>query len=294
MVAILFRPFEPVTWLVLAFAAWLAGLGGAGGGTGSTVSNSVDMDGIGRGMVPWGSRSVDHLFDRIWALPFIALAVLLVIAFAVLLLWVSSRAKMVWLESVVIGRPAIVEPWSRLGKLGDSLFLWRLGFALVVIVAGVVLAGAVLGPAALLHGNDVLDGLSFAAIFVGVLAATTLAAAVAVVALFLDAFVVPIMYRFELSATEAWRALLPWLRSMPGPFVLFVLFSLLLAILFGVLYTVVVLMTCCIAALPYVGTLLLLPFWATWRLFSVEFLAQFDPGFDLFEQHAVTVADEEA
>ena len=32
-VAILFRPFEPVTWLVLAFAAWLAGLG-SGGGTG--------------------------------------------------------------------------------------------------------------------------------------------------------------------------------------------------------------------------------------------------------------------
>jgi len=34
--------------------------------------------------------------------------------------------------------------------------------------------------------------------------------------------------------------------------------------------------------LPYVGTVILLPFYVTYRLFSVEFLAQFDPGFDLF------------
>ena len=292
MVGILFRPLEPVTWLVLAFAAWLAGLG-SGGGTGSTVSNSIDMDGLSRGWLPGSGRSFDHLFDRLWALPFVALAVLLVIAFVVALLWVSSRAKLVWLESVVLGRPAIVEPWTRLGKLGDSLFLWRLGFALVVIVIGLVLAAVIIGPAALLHDSDVLDGLSFAAIILGVLAATVLGAAAAVVALLLDAFVVPIMYRFQLTATEAWKAFLPWLRSMPGPFVLFALFSLLLAIVFGVIYTVVVLLTCCIAALPYVGTLLLLPFWATWRLFTVEFLAQLDPGFDLFERHAVVVASEE-
>ncbi len=292
MVAILFRPFEPVTWLVLAFAAWLAGLGG-GGGTGSTVSNSVDMDGLSRGWLPGAGRSLDHLFDRLWALPFVALAVLVVIAIAVAILWVSSRAKLVWLESAVLGRPAIVEPWGRLGRLGDSLFLWRLGFTIAVIAVAVVLAGLIIGPAALLHDSHVLDGLSFAAIFLGVLFATVLAAAAAVVALLLDAFVVPIMYRFQLTATEAWKALLPWLRSMPGPFILFALFSLLLAVLFGILYGVVVLLTCCLAALPYVGTLLLLPFWLTWRLFTVEFLAQFDPGFDLFERHAVVVAPDE-
>ncbi len=41
-------------------------------------------------------------------------------------------------------------------------------------------------------------------------------------------------------------------------------------------------LTCCIVALPYVGTVILLPLYVTYRLFSVEFLAQFDPGFDLF------------
>jgi len=292
MVAILFRPFEPVTWLVLAFAAWLAGLGG-GGGTGSTVGNSVDMDGLGRGWIPGGGGSWGHLFDRLWALPFLALAVLVLIAIAVAILWVSSRAKLVWLESAVLGRAAIVEPWTRLGRLGDSLFLWRLGFTIVVIVVAVILAGVIIGPAALLHDSHVLDGLSFAAIFLGVLFACVLAASAAVIALLLDAFVVPIMYRFQLTTTEAWKALLPWLRSMPGPFVLFALFTLMLAVLFGVLYTVVILLTCCLAALPYVGTLLLLPFWLTWRLFTLEFLAQLDPGFDLFERHAVVVASDE-
>ncbi len=42
------------------------------------------------------------------------------------------------------------------------------------------------------------------------------------------------------------------------------------------------LLTCCIVAFPYVGTVILLPILVTYRLFSVEFLAQFDPGFDLF------------
>mgnify|MGYP002064602050 CR=1 FL=1 len=37
----------------------------------------------------------------------------------------------------------------------------------------------------------------------------------------------------------------------------------LLAVVFGMIYTVVILLTCCLAALPYVGTLLLLPFWVS-------------------------------
>jgi len=37
-----------------------------------------------------------------------------------------------------------------------------------------------------------------------------------------------------------------------------------------------------VVALPYVGTVIMLPIWVTYRLFSVEFLAQFDPGFDVF------------
>jgi hypothetical protein len=41
-------------------------------------------------------------------------------------------------------------------------------------------------------------------------------------------------------------------------------------------------LTCCIVGLPYVGTVILLPLYVTYRIFSLEFLAQFDPEFDVF------------
>jgi len=47
-----------------------------------------------------------------------------------------------------------------------------------------------------------------------------------------------------------------------------------------------VLATCCIGllvlAIPFVGTLVLLPFIVTYRYLSLEFLAQFDPSLDVF------------
>jgi hypothetical protein len=64
--------------------------------------------------------------------------------------------------------------------------------------------------------------------------------------------------------------------------VLYGLFVLMLAVVFAMFFSVFCLMTCCIAALPYVGTVLLLPVWVAYRLLSLEFLAQFHPSFNLF------------
>jgi len=104
----------------------------------------------------------------------------------------------------------------------------------------------------------------------------------AFVALLLEGFVIPIMYKFDLKATEAWRYFLPWLKSRPLPFLLYGLFVLALGFVAVVFFGLICVLTCCVVALPYVGTVILLPIWVTYRLFSVEFLAQFDPGFDLF------------
>ena len=57
---------------------------------------------------------------------------------------------------------------------------------------------------------------------------------------------------------------------------------LLLYILFAIVFAIACLLTCCVLALPYIGTVLLLPIIVTYRILSLEFLAQFDPGFDLF------------
>jgi len=116
----------------------------------------------------------------------------------------------------------------------------------------------------------------------GVLVMICLGLVAAFVALMLEGFVIPIMYKFDLKATEAWRYFLPWIKSRPLSFLLYGLFVFVLGFLVVVLFGLMCVVTCCVVALPYVGTVILLPIWVTYRLFSVEFLAQFDPGFDLF------------
>jgi hypothetical protein len=68
----------------------------------------------------------------------------------------------------------------------------------------------------------------------------------------------------------------------PWQFVLYALFVLALVIAFAFLFVLTCVLTCCIVVLPYVGTVILLPFYVTYRIFSLEFLAQFDPDFDPF------------
>jgi len=99
------------------------------------------------------------------------------------------------------------------------------------------------------------------------------------------------MYRYQLTVLDAWRAFLPWLKARPAHFVVYGLFVLFLTAIFAVFFAVFCLMTCCIAAIPYVGTALLLPVWVCYRLLSVEFLAQFPPDFDLFTPFVDDVDD---
>jgi hypothetical protein len=276
---ILWQPFDLAKWLLLAFAAWLAGLTTDSGGAVAARSDSSSSSG--------GSwRGFEHAWNEIldsavW-LPLVVIGLMIAIAVALLILWVSSRAKLVFLDNLVRNRGEIVEPWKRHERLGNSLFLWRLCFAIACGAAVVLVIGVFFAPAIGLSVNDTLAGLSVAAGVFGGLGVLVIGVVAAYIALWTEAFVIPIMYRYDLTVLDAWRSLLPWLRARPGHFVLYGLYVLLLAFVYAVFFSVFCLMTCCLAALPYLGTALLLPVWVTYRLLSVEFLAQFHPDFDLF------------
>jgi hypothetical protein len=276
---ILWQPFDLAKWLLLAFTAWLAGLTMDAGSSSAWKLNSDDV-----GRDPWDG--FEHVWESLAAnaiwLPLAILGVMIAIAVAILLLWVTSRFKFIYLDNLVRDRAEIVEPWSRYERLGTSLFLWRLGFA-VACVAGVGLVGLLFfAPAAGFSVHDALAGLSVAAGALGVMGLVAFGIVAAYIALFTESFVIPIMYRYDSKVLDAWQALLPWLKFRPAHFVLYGLFVLMLAAVFAVFFGVFCLVTCCIAALPYIGTVLLLPVWVTYRLLSVEFLAQFHPDFDLF------------
>ena len=288
MKVVLFQPFDLVKWLVIGFTAWLARFldGGSGGG-----SRGWDLDERGPAELARDlGRNADSFFDNlVWA-PLVLVAVLLVVAFLVAMLWISSRAKFMFLDNVVHNRAQVVEPWGRLRQQGNSLFLWRICFALVCVAVVVIIAAVTLGPVALLAFGDAWDGVGVLAGFLFVVLAIILGLVAAYVSMFVENFVVPIMYRFNLSIIDAWRHFLPWLSSYGFAFFVYGLWA---ALLFT-LSAVCIFLTCCCccaAAIPYIGTVLLLPLWVAYRLMSLEFLAQFDPNFDLFA--AVAVAHEE-
>jgi len=141
---ILWQPFDLAKWLLLAFAAWLAGLTTDAG---SSVAWRADTNEIGRGT--WSG--FDHAWQEIAAsavwLPLVAMGIMLAIAFAVLLLWITSRFKFIFLDNLVRNQTAIVEPWKRNEILGNSLFLWRLCFSLACIGGAILVMMVVLIPA---------------------------------------------------------------------------------------------------------------------------------------------------
>lgn len=280
---ILMRPFDLAKWLVLGFSVWLAALvDGAGGGEWKWIWDNDDFPG--RVNLHDGGDLFRNAGEALIWVPLIFVLIMAVAAILLVLLWVSSRAKFIFLDNVVHNRAQIVEPWHRLREIGDSLFLWRVGFVVACGLVILLLAALFFAPTVAFSNSDVLSGLSYAAMGFGVLILSACGIVAAFVILMLEAFVIPIMYKYELKATEAWSYFLPWLKDRPLSFLLYGLFVLMMAFGYVIFLGLACVLTCCIVALPYVGTVILLPVWVTYRLFSLEFLKQFDPGFDLFSR----------
>ncbi len=283
MKRMLFRPFAFETWIVLGFAAFLSGLGESAGGGANVFRRSVtgsDAEFFRGG----ADRLLEILSNPVWVV-LIVFVVCIVLALIVLLLWISSRGKFIFLDGVIHGRAAIVEPWKKFQRLGDSLFLWRLVFASITLF--LVLCVMLPLVLALLHGAQggwLAAGIVLTVFLAGL--AAVLAIATLFVGMLLSHFVVPVMYRDGLTATAAWGRFLPLLGKEFGRFFLYALF--LVAVSVAVAAAIVVAgcaTLCCgfvLLAIPYVGSVVRLPVSVAYRAFGLEFLAQFGPEWSVF------------
>jgi len=289
MVGQLFRPFDLAHWLVLGFACWLSQLAGGGGPSfnfnvpASVFEDDADaatLGGLSGGLPDWFDP--ENLVAPA-AIGCLVLFLLLLLVLIPVLMWLSARGQLIFLDGVVHRRAEIVRPWKEFRREGNSLFLWQLGFLLVVIVSAVVVMapGIVLLVVAEKAGDGLLPGLlvlavPFAAWLVGVL----------YIGFFLTAFVVPIMHRERLRTNAAWRVFLPLLRAEWPRFLLVGLFVAALYVLVAIAIVIAGFATCCVLfivlIIPYVGTVAMLPLFVTYRAYTLEFLAQFSPRFDFF------------
>jgi hypothetical protein len=278
----LFKPFEWRKWFVLGFCAWLANLGEGGGA-------NFNPGGGGRGGRSGGGPGP---FDPVleWIREHVGLVILVaVVAFLVILavslvvMWLSSRGKFMFLDGVVRNRGAVVEPWHRFRTPGNSLFGFRVVFGLAALAVVLLIAGAGLAIAWPDVQAERFGAMAVAGILAGALLMMPFIAVLGIVFLLLEDFVVPVMYLRGVRTLAAWGIL--WREVLPGhvgKIVLFYLMRIVLGFGIAVVAIVATCFTCCLTIIPYLGTVILLPIFVFMRSYSVYFLQQFGPGWQFF------------
>jgi hypothetical protein len=281
----LFHPLDLKKWFVVGFAAFLAGL--------ADVGLSVPSPQIGKrarfdpeAVLYFPQRAWEWLTNHpVWVMV-IAVSLFLFFIFMILLTWFSARGKFMFLDNVAWGRSRIVAPWYEYRKEGNSFFAWNLLW--VVLTTAVVLVYlfyCFLNLQALHEGGRNARALILPAFLSGLgLVAITIVTSFAFI--LLRDFVVPIMYRNRITALEAIQKFLPLFFSQFLYFIGYGFFLLGLLLVIGIAILLFGCVTCCVGfivlMIPYINAVVLLPVSYAIRAFSVEFLEQFGPEYQVF------------
>ncbi|HEV3148733.1 MAG TPA: hypothetical protein VGZ24_08780 [Chthoniobacterales bacterium] len=274
---ILFRPFNLGKWCVIGFAAFLAG------GVNFNFGFRFPFNGGGN----WNFRSSSYKSFNVpsgehiqaWVVALIAVVFLIALAIIIVLSWLRARGAFIFTDCIVRNRAAIVEPWKEFWREGNSLFLFSWLVVLLFLVTAATAFALFLLPI-------IISGKSLAGKDVGMIVGIVLFCAVIFFAALgwalISHFMVPIMYRRRCRAVVAFRESTSLVTAYPAPIILYFLFLIVLAIACGIIGCVTTCMTCCIAAIPYVGTVILLPIFVLLRSFLLCFLRQFGPDYDVW------------
>jgi hypothetical protein len=279
----LFTPFDLHKWFVIGFNAFLAGLADwSHGSGGSRGRGRLSFEGF----LDFPRRAWAWLASHPgWFLAIAFIAIFVFIAGAVLL-WLSSRGTFMFLDNVVRDKAEVAAPWRQYARAGNSLFVWRLVFGLIAFGLFAAFGIAFFATGASLYGRTGFD--PFPIPWIALMAAVFLLLIVVVgyISLFLKDFVAPLMYKNGVPATRGWGQFLALFSRHPFHFIAYGLLVFVLLIAFVIIVIVAGLVTCCIGwfllVIPYVGTVVTLPFWYALRAFSLEFLSQFGPDYALF------------
>jgi hypothetical protein len=275
MKRVLFRPFDLKKWLVLGFAAFIAGNSGGGFSGNFNPRAFKDMN-----AQPSGAHFNWSNLGPWWIAGIIVAAAVLVVLILVLM-WVVCRGRFVFADCVVKNRAAIVDPWHEFRREGNSYFLFTLAVGFASVLIFVLLTLIILVPLGIFaHGRaHAWPGLG------GGIAIGCLALLWFVFVIFLAVvthFMVPVMYRQRCAAFDAFGQVMRLITNHLGSFVLLILFGIVLFLGFVVLSTVVTCATCCIGALPYISSVLLLPVLVCLAAFKLFFLRQFGNEYDVW------------
>lgn len=282
MVRILFKPFDIKKWFVLGFCAFLANCGEGGGGNyGNSGSNSQNKTSFRETI-----QNVDSWIDANMGL-FIGIvvgSVLFFLTIGLLVTWISSRGKFMLLDGIVKNRAAVKEPWAEFKALGNSLFLLRVIVGFISLICLGLIFGIPLALAYPDFQNETFGSGTVSAIIIVLALGIPFTIIGIAFSFFLSGFVVPTMYVRKVRATEglctAWQHIC---RDHLGSALLLFLFMCVLH--FGVIFLVVAVtcLTCCVAALPYISSVIFLPVTVFFVCYFLCYIEQFGDDWKFFE-----------
>jgi hypothetical protein len=275
MKRILFQPFDFAKWLVIGFAAFLSGAWGSGfsfrfpaNGNWNFRSTSYNQNSISESLPPW-------------LLPFIFVIVVVIIIIAFVLMWIAARGRFIFTDCVVKNRAAIVAPWTNYRREGNSFFLFSIAVIFLALAVTAAMVLLIVLPFGLFSHGKMSTELGAAAVF-AIVAVGLIWLAFAIFFGVVTQFMVPVMYRRRCLAREAFVDVSKLMFARPGPFVLFVLFGIVLVLAFIITSTIATCLTCCIAGLPYISSVVFLPAFVWLLAFKLLFLRQFGPEYDVW------------
>jgi len=282
---LLFRPFDIGKWFVVGFCAWLAYLGSGGG-------PNFNFGGQQRHGAPAEvfNNAKDFLIENLfWILPVAITVTVVIIIIGLVITWLSSRGRFMFLHCVALNKAEIKVPWRKFKKQGNSLFLFRVVVGLISFAVVMMLIAMLVVIGVLLFAGG--GGPNPPGIILMVLLAICLIVPTAIVFALINKFtrdfVVPIMFLRQGTCMTAWREFWPMLTGNKGRFTLYILFQIVIALAVGIIILACVCITCCclgcIIAIPYIGTVFMLPILAFDRSYSLLYLRQYGTSFDVFE-----------
>ncbi|MBA3963425.1 MAG: hypothetical protein H0X40_16190 [Chthoniobacterales bacterium] len=263
---ILFQPFDFPKWLAIGLGAWLATFFGGGFHYQGNNAN-------------WKTRyfnfNEQHSLHNLppWVIPVAIIGTLFIFALVALFLWLNARGRFMFTDCIVRNRGAVAEPWREYRAEANSFFV----FQLVIAFCAFLLFGGL--AVALMVSWYWTKAVSSIVLFGALLLVWIL---LMILVSLVTRFMVPVMYRRRCGATEAFRVVWPLVMSHLGVFILFVLFNIVLYLAAMILSCLAGCLTCCIAALPYVGTVVLLPVVMTLFAFPLCFIRQFGDDYDVW------------
>ena len=298
---ILFKPFDIGKWFVIGFCAWLAYLGSGGG---PSFSFSYRQRQLGFEADQAFHQAKEFVLNNLhWLIPTVIAVAVLIIAIGVLITWLSSRGKFMFLHCVALNKAEIKVPWRKYQHQGNSLFLFRIVVGIISFVFFALLIGVMAFIAIIAARTNAHIGAPaiIALILLSLLILVPVVIFFALFWKFTNDFVVPIMYLRASTCTAAWREFWTLLTSNKGRFTIYILFQIVIGLAVGIigasvgcLFACLLLcFTCgiagCLMILPpfsigfgYIMTVLLLPLLVFTRSYSLLYFRQYGPTFDVF------------